>query len=88
MASTADMSAKRLGTIDDLVREELNLKATCEHCGHCAVVDAAALRARLHVRRKSRQLSDIEERMKCSRCRSTSIAVWPTDSAATSLDGV
>lgn len=57
------MSCKRLETVDVFVREEMNLKVTCEQCGHAAVLDTAELRFSFHTRRLSNRLADLKEHL-------------------------
>lgn len=79
------MSFKRLETVDDLAREELNLRVTCEKCSHAVVLDTGALRDRLFSQRKSRKLDVVAERLKCSACRSKNVVTWPTDAEPTRI---
>lgn len=81
--NSADMSFKPLKTVDDLAREELNLRVTCENCSHAVILDTRALSDRLFSLRKSRKLALVAERLKCSACRSKKVVMWPTDTQPT-----
>lgn len=79
------MSYKRLETVDALAREDLNLKVTCEHCGHAAVLDTIELKAKLYSRRLPSRLSHLEDHLRCSACRLQKVIIWPTDAEPTSI---
>lgn len=76
------MSYKRLHTLSDLSRFDLDLRARCVSCGHEAVLSVIELSLTCSRRRWSRDIGAVEQRLRCDNCNGRDIHCVPVEPEA------
>lgn len=63
------MGTKRLETVGDCIKHELDLQAKCQHCSRAEVIDPGELMLELIKRRIRGQFDEVAKLMICKRCK-------------------
>ena len=75
------MSSKRLDSIADYHRHDLNLRVVCLRCGRVIVLDSLELTQSLHRAGKSRHMGAVERRFRCAECGGDRVKCGPVERA-------
>lgn len=62
------MGHRRLETLSDCVREELDLRVECVSCGYTVTMISDTWRDQLAARGKPVRIREIERKLRCSKC--------------------
>ena len=71
------MSSKRLDAISDYHRHGYMLRVDCKGCGRVAIVEPWQIVELCQRRGWSRQMGQVERRLRCSKCGSRSVQCGP-----------
>ena len=71
------MGSKRLDSVDRFARYGYAVQAQCRSCGHTAKLDPRPITEEAVRRGWSRDMTAIERRLKCSKCRERNVSCGP-----------
>ena len=71
------MSSKRLDAINDYTRAGYRLRVDCRGCNRVVVIDPLEIVLLCQRRNWSKQIGEIERRLRCSKCGSRDVRLGP-----------
>ena len=71
------MSSKRLAAINDYTRAGYRLHVDCRGCNRVVVIDPLEIVLLCQRRKWSKQIGEIERRLRCSKCGSRDVRLGP-----------